>query len=119
MKRALGIITIIAVILAISTVYAATFFLTSSGKLSSSQAVYASKCIYGGMKVITDGSNNATIKVYDNASAASGTQVDEATVTGSDQYGGMILPHPVRCSNGIYVSVSGTGAAVIIYYDTR
>ena len=93
--------------------------LTSSGEVTSSSAVVAQKCLFGGILILTDGTNDATIIAYDNASAASGDKIWEAKITGVDNYGGGILPHPIRCTNGIYVTVSGTGASCIVFYSLK
>lgn len=120
MKRILPpIMWIFLFFLLATATYAATFFLTSSGEKTASAAVTTQKSILGGVLIITDGTNDATIIIYDNASAASGTKVWEAVVTGSDNYGGGIFPHPIRCSKGIYISIAGTGASAIVYYDLR
>jgi hypothetical protein len=102
-----------------SVAYGATFFLTSSGELTASAAVAAQKSILGGVLIMTDGTNDATIIIYDHATAASGTKIWESVITGSDNYGGGIFPHPIRCANGIYVSISGTGASAIVFYSLR
>lgn len=118
MKRILPMI--MGILLLTSIAYATTFFLTSSGKITSSQAVTTQRCVFGGILIITDGTNDVTVTIYDHASAASGTAVWESTITGSDNYGGGILPHPIRCENGIYAALSGDGVeTVIIYYDLR
>lgn len=75
--------------------------------------------LFGGCEVITDGTNNAAINVYDiesGGSPASGNKIYETTVIGSDNYGGIIYPHPIICRNGLYVTISGTGATCIVFY---
>jgi len=53
---------------------------------------------------------NLTLKVYDNASAASGNVITEFTIIGADLKGGETFDL-LRVSNGLYVDMttSGTG----------
>lgn len=100
------------------------FFLTSagfagdycrtSGEKTADAAISAGPCILKSITVITDGSNNAKVILYDNASAASGTVLDEITVvanTHNKQHSFSSI-----CVNGIYADVSGTGASYIVEY---
>jgi len=92
--------------------------LICSGEENSSQAIYSGECLLAGVKVFTDGTNAATVIVYDNTEA-SGKVVDKYKITGSENYGGTIYGKaPLIIENGIYVSVSGTGASFIVNYFT-
>lgn len=68
-----------------------------------------------GIQVVTDGTNNAKVIIYDNT-AGSGTVICELTVVGTDHYGGRLWVPPARVDNGIYVAVSGTGASYFMDY---
>ena len=87
----------------------------SSGEQTSSTAVLTGSGCITGIKVITDGTNDATLIVYDNT-AASGTVVDETKVNGANHYGGRNVIFPIKVDNGIYAAISGTGASYIIEY---
>lgn len=89
----------------------------SSGLKTSDAAVLASPGWFCGVEIVTDGTNAATVIVYDNASAASGTVLFKGTVAGASNFGGATYDIPVRAPNGIYVDVTGTNAAYIIYFD--
>ncbi len=69
--------------------------------------------------IMTDGSNNARLILYD--SAASTTDITkklmEITVTGASFYGGRIWADPVKFTEGIYADVNGTGASYIIEWS--
>ena len=91
----------------------------SSGEQTADAAIYADAAWLTGIWVITDGTNDAKVIVYDNASAASGTVIGEITITGSGNFGGRDFPFPVKMYNGIYVDVTGTGASYIIEYTVR
>ena len=91
----------------------------SSGEKTSDTAIMAGPGYITAVYVITDGSNNAKVILYDNASAASGTVMLEMTVVASDNYGGRSWVFPAEFFKGIYVDVSGTGASYIIEYITK
>jgi len=88
---------------------------TSSGEQTADALIYTGKCVVTLIKVITDGTNDAKIVVYDNTSGA-GKVVDEVTATGPDNYGGRAMYFPILMEKGIYVDVTGTGASYLIEY---
>lgn len=74
----------------------------------SDQAVRATASWYRGYTVVeTGGAATATVRIYDNASAASGTLIGAVNLAIS----GAADVHcdPVWCENGIYVDLGGTG----------
>lgn len=70
-----------------------------------------------GFIVLSDGTNLATVTLYDNASAKSGIVVAKALANASQPSSIQSFDAPVKCDNGITVGLTGTGAAVIVYYD--
>jgi hypothetical protein len=58
------------------------------------------------------------VTVYDAAEATTSTslKVTEIKVDGGDYLGGWSWNHPRKIKNGIYITVSGTGASAIIEY---
>jgi len=70
------------------------------------------------VKVITDGTNDAKAILYDNTSG-SGTVVDETTAAAGNNYGGGNVnpPDGIRCVNGLYLTLTGTGASAIVVWD--
>lgn len=90
--------------------------LTSSGLKSADAAIYAAECKLHGLFVLTDGTNAATVVLYDNASAASGTELAKYVVPGASLSGYVHFDCPVGASKGIYADVSGTGANYIVHY---
>ena len=91
----------------------------NSGEKTADAAVFAGPCVITSILIITDGTNNAKVILYDHASAASGTVRYETTVLGGDNYGGRLWTFPATFYNGIYADVSGTGASYIIEYIPR
>lgn len=67
-------------------------------------------------QIITDGTNDATLTLYDSAIGAEGGVVWTGTVAGASDFGGRNWVYPVKFKNGIYAVVSGTGASYIVEY---
>lgn len=86
-----------------------------SGEKIADAVVYSKKCYITAVEVITDGSNDAVVVIYDSPTGANGSVIKEITVAGGDNYGGRNWVFPRKC-DGIYVDVSGTGASYIIEY---
>lgn len=91
---------------------------TSSGLLSADTAVSAAPCRLLGLQVLADGTNAATVIIYDNASAASGTVlvkvIVDATLTSQDA---RIPLAGIVANKGLYADVTGTGAEFIVHYS--
>jgi hypothetical protein len=100
-----------------SVAWAAPQTCITSGIKNADAAVATKTGWLCGVLILTDGTNDATVVVYDNASAASGTELFKAKVSGAGNFGGGTFEIPIRFSNGIYADVTGTGATYIIYYN--
>lgn len=68
-----------------------------------------------GVLIVTDGTNAATLTVYDNT-AASGKKLFQATVAGASNSGHFDWTSPVKAEIGLFADVSGTGASYIVYH---
>jgi hypothetical protein len=90
----------------------------SSGLKSADTAIHSGPCIYLGAKALGDGTNAATVIIYDNASAASGTVVGKSVVdAGLTEGSDLVCPEGgVYCQNGLYLDIGGTGAEAIVYF---
>ena len=86
-----------------------------SGEKTADALIYNNSCYITGIMIITNGTNDARVILYDNT-VASGTVRWEQTVVGGDHYGGKSWTFPKRFENGIYADVNGTGASYIIEY---
>lgn len=76
--------------------------------VTGSVAVMANAGVYLGFTLReTGGVTPAVVKVYDNASAASGTLLDTVQVPASGDDRQWYAPQGKWCVNGIYVDVSG------------
>jgi len=87
----------------------------SSGLKTASEASHANPVVLGGCLLLTDGANDATLVLYDNASAASGDVVAKLAIAGSDLTGGITFPFEVATANGLYAELTGVGANFILY----
>lgn len=90
--------------------------MTSSGLKTSSAIIATGRYRLGGVLIVTDGTNAATVIIYDALSATS-TILFKGTVPGSANFGGSSWEIPIRAKTGIYAEISGTGAACVVYFD--
>lgn len=88
----------------------------SSGLKNSDTAISARPGELCGILIVTDGTNDATAIVYDNASTASGTKLFQGKVVGTANFGGATWEVPIIANSGIYVDITGTGATYIVYF---
>lgn len=89
-----------------------------SGQLSESSQVVAGNVYLTAMTVLTNGTNDATVILYD-STAASGKVLAKVWLPGGLYADRVTWTYPVRALNGIYASVSGTGASVLVEYIKR
>jgi hypothetical protein len=119
MKKLIPIILVLLAVVFVGQAFAEAIpSCQSSGEQAADATIVSGNAYMYGAYVITDGSNDATISVFDNT-AASGTTIFEMTVLGGDNYGGKNWNPPVKCNTGITVDVTGTGASYIIEYQKR
>jgi len=93
-----------------------------TAKVTSSSAVYSGACKLYGFLLGMDGVNNATVTVYNNASAASGDEVvptNEYDASALGLQGFMAGVLPIECRNGIYVDVSGSNVEVVVLFRPK
>jgi|SRR6185437_715653 len=90
----------------------------SSGLLSSSKALSTINGRLQGLIVLTDGTNAATVIIYDNPSAGSGTVLAKLIVPGASSSASLYIPEGgIQANAGLYCSISGTGAAAVVHYS--
>ncbi len=87
----------------------------STGVLSAGTLVFNGKNRVNSISVFTDGTNAATIEIYDNT-AASGKVAVKHVVAGAGLAGHVVFNTPVVLDVGLYVNVTGTGATTIVTY---
>jgi len=86
----------------------------SLGERTSDQSLWAGKGQLAAVQVLTNGTDNATVIIYDNTSA-SGTKLFEATLAGSENARLFDFSSPISFDTGAYLDISGTGAGCIPY----
>ena len=95
----------------------------SSGHLSATKLVYSGPCYLTGVAVASDGTNAATLIVYDASTAETiGKEMFRAVATGGATAGGYESrdwAFPVECQNGIYAVLSGTTPSYVVEYIER
>lgn len=90
----------------------------SSGLLSAGTTVISTNAnTLSGVIVISDSLNPATITVFDNASAASGTILARLTATTNTGANSLALVTPIRAENGLTVQITGSGSptGIVLY----
>tara|TARA_R100001510_G_C7576752_1_gene151202 strand:+ start:186 stop:506 length:321 start_codon:yes stop_codon:yes gene_type:complete len=101
----------------------------SSGVKTASSAIHAGQCKLVSIHAVLTGTNPTTIKVFDNATAASGLELARMIVQGDNPPGsGAVFGptaiefdmHGVLATNGLFLSISsgsGEGAAVSVEFN--
>lgn len=95
----------------------AAYACKTSGELNADTAVRTTNARLWGVQVLTDGTNAATLIIYDNASAATGTKLMTIKVPGATLCDSLFFPIPVAASNGLYADITGTGAVFYVYSE--
>jgi len=90
----------------------------SSGLKTADAVIATGRNRVNAITLFSDGTNACSVLVYDNASAASGTEVGKVSIGAASlkTTEHVIFENPVTCENGIYADVTGTGAGYIVYF---
>lgn len=90
----------------------------SSGLKTADAAISTTRNRVNAVTLFSDGTNACSVILYDNASAASGTEVGKVSIGAASlkTTEHVVFENPVLCENGIYADVTGTGAGYIVYY---
>lgn len=88
----------------------------SSGLKSSSAAIVSGPGKLRGVFAEADGTNAATIIVYD-AASATGTELAKIIIDAGLTSDSAVFESGISADTGIYLSLSGTGAKAIVLYD--
>lgn len=88
----------------------------SSGLKAASAAIVSGPGLLRGLMVEADGTNAATVIVYD-AASATGTELAKIVVDATLTYESVVFESGISADTGIYLSISGTGAKAIVLYD--
>ena len=92
---------------------AASIAFHTTGELTSDTLIATGRSLLGGVHILTDGVNPATVIIYDETSAT-GDKMFESVVAGADESRYFDLP-VLQAKTGIYMDIAGTGASCIVY----
>ncbi len=89
----------------------------SSGSLTSDTLVTVGPAWWLGSILRTDGTNDATLDVYDGTDAT-GLLLFPDRVIGADNIGGVIIGvhMGIWCETSLWVDITGTSAYCVVYY---
>jgi hypothetical protein len=87
----------------------------NTGVLSASSLTYTGRNRINAVSLFGNGTNTATLDIYDNTTATGKVAV-RVQVRTSDYQNHVIFTQPVLMENGIYNNLVGTGATYIVYY---
>ncbi len=122
MKKLIVLISVFVLFFS-AQVFAAERFYLSSDEQTLDAAITATKGIFRGILVATDGTNSVTVSIYDNATTNSGTELIPTTVitsSATDRAQLIALPFDVYFLNGIYVDITTSGTAgYVVYYRNK
>lgn len=88
----------------------------SSGLKTADAAIQAQRSRVNAVTLLTDGTNAASVVLYDNPSAASGSVLAKVTAAGAQNTVHVLFENPVFAETGIYADVTGTNAEYIVYF---
>jgi hypothetical protein len=90
-----------------------------SGKKTETVQVYTGKCLLAAGLLYTNGTNDASLILYDGTTNA-GKIILEVYAKGTDGQGPFgAVERKVRCQTGIYGVLTGTGAYFLVDYVAR
>jgi hypothetical protein len=94
----------------------ATLPMTPSYEKTASALIYTGKCLIGGIIINSDGTNNATLTIYDNTEGT-GNVLCTLVCKGDELNMGVMFNNAPRImSNGIYATLSVAGGGTAKYY---
>ena len=90
----------------------------SSGLKTADAVITDRRSILTGINIVTGGTNDATLIIYDNATAASGVELFKVVVTGTADGAYFEMPQDgIRAKNGLYADITTAGGgAYIVHY---
>lgn len=89
---------------------------TTSGDITADGVVLNKPGRLDSCIVIADGTNAASVILYDNASAASGTVLARVSIPATGVYQVFLSEAGIIANKGIYADVTGTGCIVIVHF---
>jgi|Deesub1362B_J571_1020462.scaffolds.fasta_scaffold08539_4 hypothetical protein len=106
--KLLAIVATLALLLVVPFHAQAMQYSFGSGKKTADSLIYSKACKLLGIMITTDGTNDVTVKIYDNTSAT-GTVLPDIYVPASARTVYVEWVYPRWMNNGIYVDVTTSG----------
>ncbi|MBC8499495.1 MAG: hypothetical protein H8D39_03095 [Candidatus Atribacteria bacterium] len=89
----------------------------SSGLNGASAAIFVGHCRLIGVSFVGDTATEPTLKLWDNATEGSGTEIAFLMVSDECHFANIMFPgNGVECDNGIYAQLSAAEGDYIVYY---
>lgn len=122
MKHLLKCLVVFGLIfIAASSLSARSDHVTQSTEIGSSVAVYTHRGLFHGIVVVTDGTYPVAVRIFDNATTNTGTELIPAwtvTTSATDRSQAMSIWPPVKFYKGIYLHLTCTGTVkAMVYYE--
>lgn len=92
---------------------------TSSGRKTADAVISALPSLVKSVILEGDGTNAATIAIYDNATTNTGVILATVLLKAGDKYAAWSSASGVEGLNGVYADVTGTGAAYVVHYSVK
>ena len=90
----------------------------SSGLKGASAVIFPKPCCLVGVCFVGDTSKEPTLKLWDNATEGSGTEIAFLMVSDECHFASLMFPKPgLPCANGIYAQLSAATGDYIVYYE--
>jgi hypothetical protein len=83
---------------------------------TTSKVIFAQPCMITCVKLFTNGTNDVTIEIFDDATGEVGNVKDKWYCVGADKWGGGALPFPLYLNNGAYFKITGSGGSYVAHY---
>lgn len=88
--------------------------LTQSKKITASGLIFTGECVFRGLLIGTDGTNDPTITVYDNT-ADSGEEILPTNTYDASALGlNGVVSLDIHCKNGLYVAITCNGTVEVV-----
>lgn len=88
----------------------------SSGLKTTDAVIATGRNRINAITLLGDGTNAASLIVYDHPSSASGVVLAKVTALATARFTHVIFENPVVAEDGIFADVTGTGAEYIVYF---
>lgn len=117
MKKKVLLLVIAFILLLSFSASAQVRYTYSQGLKTASAVISRYPCVVTDLAVFTDGTNTVTVTLYNSSTATTTnkTVLAKAVVLGTSLAGGIFIPVPIKATEGVYMTLSGTDGSTIVY----